>query len=194
MENLGEIYCLTSPSGKKYIGQCVKKLCSGRNWGYINRWKQHISEATRKKNCSRVLDAAIRKYSPDNFKLELIKECNIEEMNFYENYYITEFNTMKPHGYNLTTGGSVCRQSEETRERKRISGMGKNLGKRKDELDKTLPQYIYCKTKKGVKQGYAVQHHPKIKEKWFTSSNFSMEDKLQLALEYFKQETTADIR
>ena len=30
MENLGEIYCLTSPSGKKYIGQCCKYLSSGK--------------------------------------------------------------------------------------------------------------------------------------------------------------------
>ena len=33
MNNLGEIYCLTSPSGKKYIGQCVKELVSGKKWG-----------------------------------------------------------------------------------------------------------------------------------------------------------------
>lgn len=28
--NLGEIYCLTSPSNKKYVGQCVKILSNGK--------------------------------------------------------------------------------------------------------------------------------------------------------------------
>jgi hypothetical protein len=27
----GEIYCVTSPSNKKYVGQCVKMLSSGKN-------------------------------------------------------------------------------------------------------------------------------------------------------------------
>ena len=38
--NLGEIYCIISPSNKKYIGQCVKYLSNGKKWGYLNRWRQ----------------------------------------------------------------------------------------------------------------------------------------------------------
>ena len=33
--DIGEIYCITSPSNKKYIGQCVKLLSNGKKWGYI---------------------------------------------------------------------------------------------------------------------------------------------------------------
>jgi len=31
MFSIGEIYCLTSPSGKKYIGQCVKYYLVEKN-------------------------------------------------------------------------------------------------------------------------------------------------------------------
>jgi hypothetical protein len=31
--DIGEIYCVTSPSNKKYVGQCVKILSSNKKWG-----------------------------------------------------------------------------------------------------------------------------------------------------------------
>ena len=107
MENNGEIYCLTSPSGKKYVGQCVKQLSSGKKWGYIQRWKDHIRDANSKNYC-RQLNNAINKYGSENFTIEVIKECNIYELNYYEEYYIKLYNTLSPNGYNLTSGGSVC--------------------------------------------------------------------------------------
>ena len=85
MENNGEIYCLTSPSGKKYVGQCVKQLSSGKKWGYIQRWKDHIRDANTKNYC-RQLNNAINKYGSENFTIEVIKECNIYELNYYEEY------------------------------------------------------------------------------------------------------------
>ena len=74
MENLGEIYCITSPSGKKYVGQCVKILSSGKNRGYISRWKEHITDAYYK-DCCRLLNSSIRKYGHENFTIEVLKEC-----------------------------------------------------------------------------------------------------------------------
>jgi group I intron endonuclease len=128
MENYGEIYCITSPSGKKYIGQCVKKLSSGKSRGYISRWKEHIRDANNKNYC-RLLNTSIRKYGHENFTIEILKECPIEELNYYEKYYIEQLNTQKPFGYNLTDGGNVCKQSKETSELKRKSMIGKMLVK-----------------------------------------------------------------
>ena len=51
---MGDIYCVTSPSNKKYIGQCVKVLSSGKKWGYIKRWRQHCYEAKNNKNFCRI--------------------------------------------------------------------------------------------------------------------------------------------
>ena len=82
MNQIGEIYCITSPSNKKYIGQCVKKLSNGKNWGYISRWKEHIRDSKDRNYC-RLLNSAIKKYKPENFKLEILKECIIEELDYF---------------------------------------------------------------------------------------------------------------
>ena len=70
MENNGEIYCLTSPSGKKYVGQCVKQLSSGKKWGYIQRWKDHIRDANSKNYCNELdkIKAFIMKYIIEHSK------------------------------------------------------------------------------------------------------------------------------
>jgi hypothetical protein len=54
--DIGEIYCLTSPSNKKYVGQCVKLLSSSKKWGYLNRWKEHIRDAKNGKDYCRWFD------------------------------------------------------------------------------------------------------------------------------------------
>ena len=116
MDKYGEIYCITSPSGKKYVGQCLKYLSNGRKHGYIGRWKEHIRDSTYK-DCCRILNASIRKYGPENFTLEILKECPEDELNFYEKYYITNLNTLNPNGYNLTEGGNGGVQSYEVKEK-----------------------------------------------------------------------------
>lgn len=191
MDNFGEIYCLTSPSGNKYIGQCVKYLSSGKPWGYLNRWKEHIRDSKTRNYC-RVLNSAITKYKPENFTIEILKECIIDELNYYESYYINLYNTLVPNGYNLITGGSVSRQSEETKNLKRLSMIDKNKGKmypkrqRKREEDNNLPKYLrYYKDKTG-KEGYRISNHPLLKDKSFLTKNISLDEKLKLALEYLE--------
>ena len=189
MDKYGEIYCITSPSGKKYVGQCVQYLSNGRKHGYIGRWKEHIRDSTYK-NCCRLLNASIRKYSPENFNIEILKECPENELNYYEKYYISNLNTLKPNGYNLTDGGNVCKQSEETSELKRLSMIGKNLGKtyekraRKRTEDSELPKYVRHYRDASGKEGYRINNHPSIKDKSFVSKNVSMDEKLKLALNY----------
>jgi len=194
MENNGEIYCLTSPSGKKYVGQCVKQLSSGKKWGYIQRWKDHIRDANTKNYC-RQLNNAINKYGSENFTIEVIKECNIYELNYYEEHYIKLYNTLSPNGYNLTSGGSICRQSEETQILKRKSMIGKNVGKifpkrpRLREEDNALPKYVRYYRDHSGKEGYRVSNHPLLKEKSFFSKKLPLEIKLELALKYLNQQT-----
>lgn len=197
MENIGEIYCITSPSGKKYVGQCMKQLSNGRKHGYIGRWKEHIRDATYKNNC-RLLNASIRKYNPDNFTLEILKECPLEELNIYEKEYILSLNTLTPFGYNLTDGGYSCKQSIATNELKRQSMIGKNLGKsypKRNRIrieDAELPKYVrYYKDSSG-KEGYRISNHPNLNDKSFLSKKILIEEKLKLALEYLNKQT--DIR
>jgi hypothetical protein len=186
----GEIYCVTSPSNKKYVGQCVKMLSSGKKWGYLSRWKQHIRDATNGKDYCRLLNNAIRKYKHENFTIEIIKECEIKDLDYNENLYIEQLNTMTPNGYNLTSGKTTSRQSDETKELRRKNMIGKNLGKvldkrpRKRHEDLNLPKYLRYYRDSSGKEGYRISHHPDLKERSFVSKYTSMEDKLQLATEY----------
>lgn len=186
---LGDIYCLTSPSGKKYIGQAVKYLKNGKKWGYLGRWNDHIRDST-SKNCCRLLNNAINKYGHVNIKVELLKECDINDLDYYEKLFIKELNTFTPNGYNLTQGGKNFIQSEETQYLKSISMIGKNKGKvypkkkRKREEDNILPKYIRYYNDKTGKEGYRVSSHPKLKSKSFLSKSITMEQKLQLAINY----------
>jgi hypothetical protein len=98
---------------------------------------------------------------------------------------------MHPNGYNLTEGGSNGRQSELTRERKRISGLGKNKGKRyprrerRLEEDADLPKYIRSyHDKTNDKHGYRISNHPHLRDRSFLSKSLTMEEKKKLALDY----------
>lgn len=56
---------------------------------------------------------AFRKYGVDNFKFEIIEECEVEELNQREIYWIDYFDTFF-HGYNQTLGGdTTARQPKE---------------------------------------------------------------------------------
>lgn len=191
----GEIYCVTSPSGKKYIGQCVQVLSNGKLWGFQSRWKQHISDAKNGKDYCRLLNNAIRKYSSSTFEIDLVKVCNIDELDYYENCFIELFNTMTPNGYNLVSGRSHSRQSEETKERRRASMIGKNFGKvlpkreRKRPEDCNLPKYLRYYSDASGKEGYRVSHHPNLPDKSFFGKSITLDKKLEKALIYMNQTT-----
>lgn len=188
--NCGDIYCVTSPSGKQYVGQCVQFLSNGKRWGYECRWKQHVRDAYNGKDYCRLLNASIRKYGPDKFSIELLKTCDILELDRYENIYIESLDTMTPRGYNLVSGKSMSRQSEETKEKRRQSMLGVNVGRvyekrpRKRPEDNNLPKYVRYYYDKTGKEGYRISNHPKLLDKSFVGKYISLETKLDRALAY----------
>uniref|UniRef100_A0A6C0KKY4 GIY-YIG domain-containing protein n=1 Tax=viral metagenome TaxID=1070528 RepID=A0A6C0KKY4_9ZZZZ len=110
---VGHIYLITNVQlNKKYVGQTLshrKNRNKYRPFGYIGRFKDHISEAicnTKKNQCT-YLNNAIRLYGKEAFEVELITTCLKEQTDEYEMKYIKEYNTLYPNGYNLTKGGKV---------------------------------------------------------------------------------------
>jgi Putative endonuclease segE, GIY-YIG domain len=110
---VGQIYLITNKqTNKQYVGQTLshrKNHNKYRPFGYIGRFKDHISEAlcnTKKKQCT-YLNNAIRLYGKDEFTVELITVCPKENLDIYEEKYIQEYNSLYPNGYNLTTGGKI---------------------------------------------------------------------------------------
>ena len=51
------------------------------------------------------LGAAIRKYGWENFSVEVIETCLIEQLGEREIFWIATLKSRSPHGYNLTDGG-----------------------------------------------------------------------------------------
>jgi len=100
------IYLRTNTvNGKQYVGQAndFERRESDWKWG--------------KTYTGGIIDKAKMKYGVENFKSEILKECQTqEELNHWEQYYIKELNTKYPNGYNLTDGGggmSGFKHSEE---------------------------------------------------------------------------------
>ena len=106
---MGELYSLTSPSGKRYVG------VTHRTAGW--RFMRHSSNALSGGKSCRFLANALRKHGPENFIVETLVVGDFEYLLGLEQAAITTFSTMAPHGYNLREGGQGGRMSVETRER-----------------------------------------------------------------------------
>ena len=97
------VYKHTSPSGKSYIG--LTKNLTARNKSHLDKTSQCVA-----------FKHAIQKYGWDNFTHEvLLDELTIESANYWEEYYIREYNSLAPGGYNLQTGGNSRKHTEETK-------------------------------------------------------------------------------
>lgn len=95
---MGYIYKITNLTNNKiYIGQTRTSVSE--------RMRKHYSVARCGSNITGI-DAAIKKYGENNFMVETICECQDNELDDLEKYYIAKFNTYNTNnGYNLTPGG-----------------------------------------------------------------------------------------
>lgn len=111
---MGYIYLVTNKiNGRRYVGQTQRMDIE-------MRWTDHkrVSPNT----VGSYLYAAYKKYGIENFKFQIVCICFDEDCNRYEGEYIQKFNTIRPNGYNLKTGGNNSKLCKESREliRKRI--------------------------------------------------------------------------
>lgn len=102
-DGYGFIYCYTSPSNKKYIGQTIRTLA-------LRAGKDGIGY----QSCS-YFYRAIQKYGFSNFQVEILEEIPLERLNEREKYWIQKYQTQElEYGYNLKPGGVI--QNFQTRE------------------------------------------------------------------------------
>lgn len=91
----GYIYKITNTiNNKVYIGQTKTSI--------KKRWNAHKTRYN--DNNRQGIYSAMRKYGIDNFKIEKIVECPIEDLDEMEKFYIKKYNSFY-NGYNLTFGG-----------------------------------------------------------------------------------------
>ena len=114
-------------NGKVYIGK------TGMNFG--DRWDSHRSLLRNGKHFNQHLQRAWDKYGEENFEFIIIEDCQVEDLDNKERYYI-ELYRSKELSYNLADGGDggcfLGKQlPEETKrkigEKNRINMTGKRM-------------------------------------------------------------------
>ena len=92
---MGYIYKIWNDNNNKvYIGQTTV--------GVQTRWEQHLYNARNQPNA---VYAAMRKYGVETFHIETVEECENEELDNRERYWISYYDSYK-NGYNSTIGGT----------------------------------------------------------------------------------------
>jgi len=99
-------------NGIIYIGQTAN----------VEIWKKE-----KYKGSGKIIKEAFKKYGFNNFSSELICYASSQtELDDLETFYIKEFNSLVPNGYNISLGGKgVGQHSKETREKISIANKGK---------------------------------------------------------------------
>lgn len=92
------IYKITnSVNGKSYIGKTLKDSIS-------KRWSEHCKDFSKSRCEKRPLYSAMNKYGVDSFHIEELEECDVDNINEREVYWIQYYRTFI-EGYNATLGG-----------------------------------------------------------------------------------------
>lgn len=84
---------------QNYIGQSVD---------IYKRWQDHIWALNNKYHNNKHLTRAWHKYKEQNFQFTIIEQCNEDELNEREIYWIAYYDSYH-NGYNQTEGGDGCR-------------------------------------------------------------------------------------
>jgi hypothetical protein len=163
-----EIYKIINLINNKcYIGQTVSHVLNHKKYrlyGMNARFKAHISESKSEKKCQCFyLNNSIKKYKSENFKVELIEICSLENADERETFNIMKYNTIYPNGYNLKIGGNVFRHSDESKKRLSL-GVSKYFEDKKYERfsdviipdEQNFDRYIRPLMREGNQYGWYV--------------------------------------
>ena len=105
-------------NGKIYIGQAVD---------IEKRWKDHKKCLRNNRHHNEHLQNTWNKYGEDNFEFTIICECEENQLNTMEEYYIFELMSYdSDFGYNKSYGGGSGRPTEEARKKQSEAIKGKN--------------------------------------------------------------------
>lgn len=151
------IYKFTSPSNKSYIGQTCD--LSYRIWRHQNT-----------QGCPNFYNA-IQKYGWETFTCTILKDnLTIIESNYWEEYYINEFNTITPNGYNIAYGGHNRTCSIETKQKMSDNSYWKGttgpMANRHHTLE-TIEKMKKPKSKEHIqnmKKPKSIEHRKKLSE------------------------------
>lgn len=95
----------------KYQNKLNGKIYIGQSTDIERRYQQHLWDAEKRPEQGTGIDLAINKYGINNFTFEVIEQCNSEQLDERERFWIEYFNSYTD-GYNRTPGGSSLKGEE----------------------------------------------------------------------------------
>lgn len=159
LQSKSGIYKITINDYYVYIGQSVD---------IKSRWNGHLRALKENTHNNIKFQNVYNKY-PDKIKFEVIEECNVDELDKREMFYIEQFNTFNTrHGLNLSIGGDSNRKYK-TREEAEVAALERhkqwyeNNKDRIKECDRQRYQDNKDELKIKSKQ-YRITHKKELKE------------------------------
>lgn len=119
-EKICGIYCIENIStSKKYIGQSTDILY---------RWNKHKTNLNGNYHPNMYLQSSWNKYGESDFVFSILEECNMDELDERESYWIDYYNTVdRTKGFNLRDGGQNGGSKYSDESRKKMSESQKEL-------------------------------------------------------------------
>ena len=120
-------------NNKSYIGQSID---------IERRWKSHRTEPfnPNAEQYNTIFYKAIRKYGIENFVFEVLEECNQDQLNEKEQYWIEYYSTyvqqINSNGYNMTVGGQTAPMLYNTEDILKLWDEGKTVSE--------IAEYLQC--------------------------------------------------
>lgn len=193
--NTGVIYLITNTvNNKKYVGKAYSYEKHGKKqpskYGAEGRFRRHKSNVRANNDEIPSLYADMRIHGENNFRVETLEVCLIENLRIREEFHVRRFNThIKEFGYNIFIGDHKPEDEEHKKEYEdkkvksnKIRAEGGAMRRKEETV--ALPQNIYKREK-----GYFAQI--KIGEtlynKLFSSSKDTDEEKLNKTIAWLEQ-------
>ena len=133
------IYCIENIiTHKRYIGQSIN---------IEDRWCCHKRKLNNNSHDNDYLQKSWNKYGESNFKLLILEICSQEDLDIKEIEYIEKYNTLdRDYGYNLKSGGQLCKNEQSEYIKQKISQSLKeyyknNPDSRKKRSEKAIEQW-----------------------------------------------------
>lgn len=153
---MGVIYLRTNlVNGMQYVGQTTNLKRRERQWKCLN-WRYGNYLLTEDRN----------KFGINNFKVEILEECDNNKLDELEKFYIEKLNTSFPNGYNSDSGGKInFKHSKETI--RKISDSNKKIAKSPENIEQ-LKKHSFKKGhkpwNKGIKGCFSEETTKKMSE------------------------------
>ena len=173
-----QIYLIRGP--KNYVGRHALTTVSGWYRTIEDRFEEHLQAAKQPGDAEkcRVLCDAIRANGAVSFSIEPIEICTKDKAKVREIFWISEKNTVHPHGYNLMSGNASGNYVMHPESREKCSEALRSFGKSGTRSPTAKLRLIRAPNHTGYRGYHNGEPHG------FFSNNFTLDEKRAMALKW----------